>query len=41
MAKKEKTVVPEIVDSVEALEAKMKAMQRSTESFRDIYSGAG
>ena len=25
MAKKEKTVVPEIVDSVEALEAKMKA----------------
>ena len=39
MAKKEKTVVPEIVDSVEALEAKMKAMR--TESFRDIYSGAG
>ena len=29
MAKKEKTVVPEIVDSVEALEAKMKAMREA------------
>ena len=41
MAKKEKTVVPEIVDSVEALEAKNESNARSTESFRDIYSGAG
>ena len=38
MAKKEKVVVPgEIVDSVETLEAKMKAMRGSTESIRDIY----
>ena len=29
MAKKEKAVVPEIVDSVETLEAKMKAMREA------------
>ena len=33
MAKKEKTVVPEIVDSVEALEAKMKAMREAQKVF--------
>ena len=33
MAKKEKTVVPEIVDSVEALEAKMKAMREAQRIF--------
>ena len=33
MAKKEKTVVPEIVDSVEALEAKMKAMREAQKIF--------
>ena len=33
MAKKEKTVVPEIVDSVEALEAKMKAMREAQKEF--------
>ena len=31
--KKEKTVVPEIVDSVEALEAKMKAMREAQKIF--------
>ena len=33
MAKKEKTVVPEIADSVEALEAKMKAMREAQKVF--------
>ena len=33
MAKKEKTVVPEIVDSVEALEAKMKALREAQKVF--------
>ena len=33
MAKKEKAVVPEIVDSVEALEAKMKAMREAQKVF--------
>ncbi len=33
MAKKEKTVVPEIVDSVGALEAKMKAMREAQKVF--------
>ncbi len=47
MAKKEtaktveKTVNTGFIDSVEALEAKMKADARGTESIRYIYSGAG
>ena len=36
MAKKEKTVVPEIVDSVEALEAKMKAMREAQKFSRHL-----
>lgn len=41
MADKEKAVVPEIVDSVEALEAKMEAMREAAKIFADIYTGAG
>lgn len=33
MAEKEKAVVPEIIDSVEALEAKMKAMREAQKIF--------
>ncbi len=42
MAKKEKTVVPEVVDSVEALGGKSERQcAKHEEVFRDIYSGAG
>lgn len=40
MAKK-KEVVPEIVDSVETLEAKMKAMREAQKIFCNIFTGAG
>ncbi len=33
MAKKKEVVVPEIVDSVETLEAKMKAMREAQKEF--------
>ena len=33
MAEKEKVVVPEIIDNVEALEAKMKAMREAQKIF--------
>ena len=33
MAKKEKVVVPEVVDSIETLEAKMKAMREAQKIF--------
>ena len=33
MAKKDKVVVPEVVDSVETLEAKMKAMREAQKVF--------
>ena len=36
MAKKEKTVVPEIVDSVEALEAKMKQCAKHRKFSRHL-----
>ena len=35
MAEKEKAVVPEIIDSVEALEAKMKAMREAQKNLLD------
>ena len=35
MAEKEKVVVPEIIDNVEALEAKMKAMREAQKSLLD------
>ena len=40
MAKKEKTVVPEIVDSVEALEAKMKAMREAQTAYPACKDGS-
>lgn len=40
MAKK-KEMVPEIIDSVEALEAKMKAMREAQKIFANLYSGTG
>lgn len=38
MAKKEKTVVPEIVDSVEALEAKMKSNAAKHRKFSQTFT---
>lgn len=40
MAKKENTI-PTIIDTPEALTAKIAAHERGTEDFRNIYPGAG
>jgi len=41
MANKEQTVIPEIIDSVEALEAKMSAMKEAQKVFATLHTGAG
>lgn len=40
MAKMKELVVPEIIDSVDGLVAKMNAM-REAQKIRDLHSGAG
>ena len=39
--KKKENVVPEIIDNVEALEAKMKAMREAQKKFATYYTGTG
>ncbi len=39
--KKKENAVPEIIDNVEALEAKMKAMREAQKKFRYLHTGTG
>ena len=39
--KKKENVVPEIIDNVEALEAKMKAMREAQKKICYLYTGTG